>query len=108
MESALLIHEYILTFVNEVERFWPKWLRNFFDFKINLHESPNYRERDEIMGNDKNGFTWASLFFLLNRYLSIFGHIPVMIQYFWRFNENLPRDMVRPWEFCHDERCSTI
>lgn len=28
-------------------------------------------------------FTWAVFFFYLNRYLTLFGHLPVIFEYFW-------------------------
>lgn len=28
-------------------------------------------------------FTWAALFFHLNRYFSLFGHIPVVVEFFF-------------------------
>ncbi|KAG7448380.1 uncharacterized protein BT62DRAFT_702350 [Guyanagaster necrorhizus] len=28
-------------------------------------------------------FSWAAFFFYLNRYLGIFGHVPVVVEYFW-------------------------
>jgi hypothetical protein len=52
--AAILIHDYCLTFVAEVERFWRVGQLN-----------------------------WASGFFYLNRYLTLFGHVPVMLEYFW-------------------------
>ncbi|KAF9458370.1 hypothetical protein BDZ94DRAFT_106179 [Collybia nuda] len=51
---SLLVHEYCLTFAMEVERFWRA-----------------------------NRFTWAVFFFYLNRYLTLFGHLPVIVEYFW-------------------------
>lgn len=52
--KAILIYEYFLTFVYEVQRFWRVGRLN-----------------------------WASGLFYANRYLALFGHIPVMIEYFW-------------------------
>ncbi|KAJ3509914.1 hypothetical protein NLJ89_g4963 [Agrocybe chaxingu] len=51
---SLLVYEYCLTFVAEVERFW-----------------------------SVRGINWASGLFYLNRYMVLVGHIPVMIEYFW-------------------------
>lgn len=51
---AIALYEYFLTFVSEVERFWT--------------------------GGSLN---WATGLFYANRYLVLFGHIPVMIEYFW-------------------------
>lgn len=49
---AILYYDYALTFAREVEHFWP---------------SP-YRTG-----------SWVSVIFFLNRYLAIFGHIPILI-----------------------------
>jgi hypothetical protein len=49
---AILLCEYCLTFVAEVERCWGRRLN------------------------------WALGFFYLNRYLALFGHIPIMLEYF--------------------------
>ncbi|CAA7268611.1 unnamed protein product [Cyclocybe aegerita] len=51
---SLLVYDYCLTFVAEVERFW-----------------------------SIRGINWASGLFYLNRYMVLVGHIPVMIEYFW-------------------------
>lgn len=51
---SILYYDYALTFGLEVSRFW-------------VHR----------------GFSWAAFFFYLNRYLGIFGHIPVAVEYFW-------------------------
>ncbi|KAF8996247.1 hypothetical protein BDQ17DRAFT_1249994, partial [Cyathus striatus] len=52
--AAIIIFEYILTFQYEVERFWKPRV-----------------------------FNWAAILFYINRYLTLFGHIPVMVEYFW-------------------------
>lgn len=52
--QVLLYYEYSLTFADEVERFW-----------------------------NPNNFTWASVFFFLNRYLVLLGNIPIMFAAFW-------------------------
>ncbi|KAJ3507075.1 hypothetical protein NLJ89_g6507 [Agrocybe chaxingu] len=49
-----LYYDYLLTFNSEYTRFWRT-----------------------------KGLTWASSLFYLNRYLSLFGHVPVIVQYFW-------------------------
>lgn len=57
---VILYYDYALTLPAEVERFW-----------------------------SSRSLSWASSLFYVNRYLSLFGHIPVMIQYYWdsrRFN----------------------
>ncbi|KAF9461030.1 hypothetical protein BDZ94DRAFT_1299507 [Collybia nuda] len=52
--KALLVYEYFLTLTKEVERFW-----------------------------GLQRITWPTFFFYLNRYLTLFGHVPVMVEYFW-------------------------
>lgn len=49
---VILYYDYALTLPAEVERFW-----------------------------SSKSLSWASSFFYVNRYLSLFGHIPVMIKY---------------------------
>lgn len=51
---VILYYDYALTFVDEVDRFWAS-----------------------------RSISWASLLFYLNRYLSLLGHIIIMIEYFW-------------------------
>jgi hypothetical protein len=51
---AILYYDYVITLSMEVERFWTF-----------------------------QSFTWASFFFFLNRYLSVVGHIPVVVEFFW-------------------------
>ena len=53
MGVGILLYDYCLTFVAEVERCWSARLN------------------------------WALALFYLNRYLALFGHVPVMIKYFW-------------------------
>ncbi|KAF8872516.1 hypothetical protein BD779DRAFT_1572560 [Infundibulicybe gibba] len=50
---TILVDEYLLTLPDEIYLFW------------------------------SSRITWASFFFYLNRYLTLFGHIPVMVQSFW-------------------------
>lgn len=52
--TALLVYEYCITFAMEVERVW-----------------------------NTGYFTWAILFFYLNRYLTLLGHAPVVVEFFW-------------------------
>jgi len=52
--AATLLYDYCLTFVAEVERCWVV-----------------------------RRFSWGLGFFYLNRYLALFGHIPIMMEYFW-------------------------
>src|SRR6266404_5478142 len=51
LHLAILYYDYVLTFSREVEYFWPK----------------SYRT------------SWISLLFFLNRYLAIFGNIPIAL-----------------------------
>ena len=50
---AILLYDYCLTFVAEVERCW--------GIRLNC----------------------ALTLFYLNRYLVLFGHVPIMLRYFW-------------------------
>jgi len=50
---SILLYDYCLTFVAEVERCW--------------------------MGK----LNWGTGFFYLNRYLTLFGHVPIMMEVFW-------------------------
>jgi len=52
---TILLYDYMLTFTAEVERFWSGAKRP----------------------------TWAIAFFFATRYVTLFGHIPVMFEYFW-------------------------
>jgi hypothetical protein len=51
---AILLYDYCLTFVAEVENCWVV-----------------------------RRFSWGLGFFYLNRYLVLFGHIPIMLEFFW-------------------------
>jgi len=51
---TLLVYEYFLMFSREVERFWSS-------------ERP----------------TWPVVIFFINRYLTLFGHVPIVFQTFW-------------------------
>ncbi|KAK6992641.1 hypothetical protein R3P38DRAFT_2802204 [Favolaschia claudopus] len=51
--TAVFYYDYLLTFGTEVSRYWGTRL------------------------------TWASFLFYLNRYVSLFGTIPVILQFFW-------------------------
>ncbi|KDQ60376.1 hypothetical protein JAAARDRAFT_32772 [Jaapia argillacea MUCL 33604] len=53
---VVLYYDFILTFPSEIERFW------------------------------SGGFSWAALLFFINRYLSMLGHVPVILQTFWQTN----------------------
>jgi hypothetical protein len=52
--SAILLYDYCLTFVAEVERCWVV-----------------------------RRLSWGLGFFYLNRYLALFGYIPIMMMFFW-------------------------
>lgn len=55
--SVILYYDHALTLPMEIQRFWMR------------------------------GFTWATMFFFINRYLAFLGHIPVIIQVFWRTSD---------------------
>ena len=57
---AILVHEYVITFVEEVDRMW----------------YPTFH-------GPRMSWNWASFFFYLNRYLVLFGHGPVIMEFFW-------------------------
>ena len=52
--AAILLYDYCLTFAAEVERCWAV-----------------------------RQLSWGLWFFYLNRYLVLFGYIPIMIEFFW-------------------------
>ena len=52
--AAILLYDYCLTLIAEVERCWSARQLN-----------------------------WGLGFFYLNRYLTLFGHVPIMLQFFW-------------------------
>jgi len=54
IRAAILLYDYCLTFVAEVERYWVV-----------------------------RRLSWGLGFFYLNRYLVLFGHIPIMVEFFW-------------------------
>ncbi|TBU31207.1 hypothetical protein BD311DRAFT_752855 [Dichomitus squalens] len=60
---SLLYYEYVLTFPLEVERYW------------------------------HSAWSCASVLFFLNRYLSIFGHIPVIVEFFGVFPQPVCRQL---------------
>jgi len=69
---TILVHDYCLTFVAEVETFWRVGQLN-----------------------------WASGFFYLNRYLTLFGHVPVMLEYFWTTSEPNKYEICRRLQSFH-------
>ncbi|KAF7761908.1 hypothetical protein Agabi119p4_9900 [Agaricus bisporus var. burnettii] len=80
ISMTILAYEYFLTFPYEVERFWPRRLKNSFYF---------FNERDEYDGTGFHrtrscSFNWSSFLFFSNRYIALFGHFPVMVELFWR------------------------
>lgn len=99
------MYEYILTFIYEVERFWPTRLKNLleagFRYDDDSSEIDEDREGRNVTGT---GFTWASLSFFLNRYLVLFGHIPVMIEYFWMIGSQELKEKVS-WPVSSFIRC---
>lgn len=70
--QVILFYDYFLTFSDEVERFW----------------------------NRKN-FNWSSFLFLANRYMVLFGNIPVMFEGFWESNNFSNKNLVNPLPFHH-------
>lgn len=75
--SALIIHEYILTFAREVERFWPKCLRSLLTAEdLDDNHAPGF-----VSSPKSDNFTWASFFFFLNRYFTIVAHVPIAVRY---------------------------
>ncbi|KAG6873264.1 hypothetical protein C0995_001038 [Termitomyces sp. Mi166 len=52
--AALLYYDYALTLPYEIDRFW-----------------------------STRSLSWTSTFFYLNRYLSVFGHVPAIVRDFW-------------------------
>ncbi|KAF9446630.1 hypothetical protein P691DRAFT_732875 [Macrolepiota fuliginosa MF-IS2] len=99
---TLLIYEYLLTFVDEVERFWPWWLKAFFNFQLQSisRDSENSNNRDGVEAEEADtggrgcDLSCASVLFFLNRYLTIAGHVPVMWEYFWRITKEDIRERV--------------
>lgn len=79
IRSALVFHEYFLTIVPEIERFWPKRLRNFF---ISEDCSDNHGPESR----KDNNFTLASFLFFLNRYFTVAAHIPIVVRLFFTGN----------------------
>ncbi|GLB40565.1 hypothetical protein LshimejAT787_0804360 [Lyophyllum shimeji] len=80
---TILYYDYALTFSMEVERFWCT-----------------------------RSLSWASAFFYLNRYLVLFGHIPVMVQYYWDTqrsdSEKLPGRITTELNSITPFRCSAL
>ncbi|KAM5533390.1 hypothetical protein V8D89_012940 [Ganoderma adspersum] len=63
---GILYYDYALTFGMEVDRFW------------------------------KRGSSFASFVFYFNRYLVLFGHIPVLYEFYGTSNQNYPSDIPYP------------
>ena len=57
---AILLHEYLDTLAVEVDRMW-----------YSTFHGP------------RMSWNWAAFFFYLNRYLVLFSHVPVMLEFFW-------------------------
>ncbi|ESK87060.1 hypothetical protein Moror_11941 [Moniliophthora roreri MCA 2997] len=68
---TLIYYEYFITLEIEVERYWAHW----------------------------RTFSLASTIFFLNRYVAVFGHVPVIVQYFWT-KEPSPYKQVTCVLFC--------
>ncbi|KZP23260.1 hypothetical protein FIBSPDRAFT_1040049 [Athelia psychrophila] len=62
---VILCYDYCLTFADEVDCFW-----------------------------DQRGFTWASLLYFMNRYLALFGNVPMMFAAFWEANNLSKKTLV--------------
>jgi hypothetical protein len=86
---AVLIYDYLLTFIYEVERFWPVWLKN-------LLLPRRFALDSEGDGSNRatTCFSWVSTLFFVNRYLTLFGHAPVMLETFWRVDDQEVRNKV--------------
>lgn len=61
---TILLHEYLDTLALEVDRMW---YPTFHGLRMS--------------------WNWASFFFYLNRYLVLFSHGPVMLEFFWRTSD---------------------
>ncbi|KIK02727.1 hypothetical protein K443DRAFT_96358, partial [Laccaria amethystina LaAM-08-1] len=75
---AILVHEYVITFIEEVDRMW-----------YSTFQGP------------RMSWNWASFFFYLNRYLVLFSHGPVIMEFFWTTSNHhdklqLPRPPIIP------------
>lgn len=44
-------------------------------------------------------FSWASLFFFLNRYLALLGHIPIVVDTYWNLADLVQKSKVSPFMF---------
>ena len=60
LAAAILYFDFFLTLPAEVDRYWTG-----------------------------NGCSWASLLFFMNRYMSIFCHIPIIYEFFWSMPESV-------------------
>lgn len=70
---VILYYDYALTLSSEVDRFW-----------------------------SSKSLTWASSFFYINRYLSLFGHIPIIVQDFWDFRLPKAREICFSFATFHE------
>lgn len=68
--KALLVYEYFLMFSREVERFWNS-------------QRP----------------TWPVVFFFLNRYLTLFGHVPIVFETLWYSTATNKLTVSRPFYY---------
>ncbi|KAJ6613194.1 hypothetical protein B0H10DRAFT_2049864 [Mycena sp. CBHHK59/15] len=68
---TILLYDYVLTLDQEVARFWCK------------------------------GLTWGSFFFYLNRYTSLFGTIPILVEFFLTTTDPSKKAMCKGFESYH-------
>lgn len=71
---SILYYDYLLTLPLEIDRFW---------------------------FNRQASCSWASFLFFLNRYVSLFGHIPIAMEYLWTGNLDLKEKMCSPLQSYH-------
>ncbi|KAM5538840.1 hypothetical protein V8D89_007562 [Ganoderma adspersum] len=64
MSFTILYFDFFLTLPAEVDRYWTG-----------------------------NGYSWASLLFFMNRYMSVFCHIPIIYEFFWSMPESRCRKL---------------
>ncbi|KAK7046529.1 hypothetical protein R3P38DRAFT_3346202 [Favolaschia claudopus] len=72
---TVFYYDYLLTFGTEVSRYWGTRL------------------------------TWASFLFYLNRYVSLFGTIPVILQFFWEADSSNKSKVCPAFEIYHQVFC---
>lgn len=67
-QPAILYFDYFLTLPAEVDRYWTG-----------------------------SGWSWASFFFFVNRYMSIICHTPVIYEFFWPMPESVRLPVLLLW-----------